>query len=1042
MVVHLNLHSCYDLLQSTVRIKEVVAAAKADGQRALAITDTHVLYGIQAFYRECLKHDIKPITGMTVHLTDGHMNVDAVILAMNQEGYDNLLKLSSKIQLKGLDIVPLSLFERYRKDTIAIFKQLPAELNHLVEDADGYACHLSAVAEEKKVYLSPIRYMKPSGLQDLTVLKAIDNNDKLMLETLDHRTGEEYFMTSSRLAELDVSSQYIARTEEIADRCSVKVNHSLSRLPKFRTPNNETSDDYLWSLIQQGKHKIAHFDERYEQRMQHEYRIITEMGFSDYFLIVGDLINYAKSKGILVGPGRGSSGGSLVSYLLNITMIDPIEHGLFFERFLNPERVTMPDIDIDFEDTRREEVIRYCTSKYGAFNVSGIVTFGHLLARAVMRDVGRILQFSEDDLKYVSHLMPKKQITLTEAYHMDDFKAFVTKDERHKKWYAIACQLEGLPKHTSTHAAGIIIHDQLLTDYVPLIQGDDINLTQWTMTEVEQLGLLKIDFLGLRNLTIIQRVLQQAKINLTTDTINYDDAHVFRALSAADTNGVFQLESAGMRNVLKRLQPKNFEDIVAVLSLYRPGPMEQIPTYIERRHGQPVTYLHPDLEPILNKTYGVIIYQEQIMQIANQFAGFSLGEADNLRRAMSKKKRDVLEAEKQHFIEGSLKNGYDRKMAEQIYELILKFADYGFPRAHAVAYAQIAYMMMYLKVRYPSYFYASIMSNVIGSEDKMAAFISELKSKNISFTSPSINESHWFVRAVDDTVILSLGMIKGLGYRTVMDIIDERRNGRFIDLYDVVHRLPSRTMTRPVLEALILTGAFDEFKMTRATLLATLDEVLNVGADNQQEDHFLEDLGLNLKKKYQHHEEMSEEQKAAAEYKHLGFFLSEHPVEKRFNEHLYLPLYQIQQAQPGQYILAAVSELRRIRTKKGQPMAFAKVMDGISELELVIFPAVFQSAEKYLLKNELIVVKGKFDRTSDKLIADSLQSFDAFKINYMNQLKEIYVLKKPKIQLGQGTIKLFEYSMKTGRSDQLALIDKVTAEQLLETYPPEMIRVI
>ncbi len=1042
MVVQLNIHSSYDLLQSTVRIEDVTAAAQADGQHALAITDTHVMYGVQSFYYACQSRGVKPIIGMTLLLTDGQHAIDAVVLAKNQHGYDHLLKLSSKIQLKGLERVPLTLFDRYRHELIIIYKNLTDSHAALVAAEDSYACHLSQVADDKKVYIAPVRYMKPSGLSDLTVLKAIDSNEKLILEALDQQTGEEHFKTAEQLAE-QVEDVYLKRTEAIADQCHVELNQTLHKLPKFVTPNHESSDDYLWTLIEQGRANIPHFDDRYEARLKHEYQIITDMGFSDYFLIVGDLVNYAKSQGILVGPGRGSSGGSLISYLLNITMIDPVEHGLIFERFLNPERVTMPDIDIDFEDTRREEVIQYCINKYGAFNVSGIVTFGHLSARAVMRDVGRILQFDDHELKYMSHVLPKKLgMTLREAYETEAFKAFVAKDARHEQWFQIACQLEGLPRHTSTHAAGIIIHDQLLTDYVPLIPGDGMTLTQWTMTEVERIGLLKIDFLGLRNLTIIQRVLKQAGIRLSTDTIDYHDKKVYAALSAADTSGVFQLESDGMRHVLERLQPENFEDIVAVLSLYRPGPMEQIPLYIERRHGQAVTYLHPDLEPILNQTYGVIIYQEQIMKIASQFAGFTLGEADNLRRAMSKKKRDILEAEKQHFIDGSLNNGYDKKSAEQIYDLILKFADYGFPRAHAVAYAQIAYMMMYLKVHYPTYFYASIMSNVIGSEEKMAAFISELKAKKIEFIPPSINRSHWFVRAVDDAVILSLGMIKGVGYKTVMEIIEERKKGLYTDIYDVVTRLPGRTMSRPVLEALIMTGAFDEFNVNRATLLASLDDLLNVSTDKQEGDHFLEDLGLSLKKKYHHHEEMPSDQKAAVEFQYLGFFLSEHPVEQLFNEHLYLPLFQIQNAAKGRYILAAVNNIRRIRTKKGQPMAFAQVTDGIRELELVIFPELFKQVETYLQKNEMIVVTGKFDQSPDKLIVDSLTLFDVFKAQYMNQVKEIYVLKAPKMALKNGPIKLMEYMMESGESRLLSMIDKETARQLLETYPPEMIRAI
>lgn len=1041
MVVHLNIHTAYDLLQSTVRIAEVVSRAAQDHQTALAITDTNVMFGVQSFYHACKAASIKPIIGMTVYVSDGLNEVETVLLAKNKTGYGNLMKLSSKLQLKSLSKTPMTMLEQYEEGNIVIFKNLPADMN-LELSHNRYVSHDSPKETDRKVYIHSVKYITTDGDADLKVLQAIDNNEKLTLETLSISTGDAYFRTQQEIEDSGLEQQHIDMTEHIAAECDVDLDQPLKELPKFKTPDGQSSDDYLWQLIQQGKSKVKDFDECYEERLLHEYQVIQSMQFSDYFLIVGDLVRYAKSKGILVGPGRGSSGGSLISYLLGITMIDPIEHDLFFERFLNPERVTMPDIDIDFEDTRREEVIEYCVNTYGSFNVSGIVTFGHLSARAVMRDVGRILQFKEEELKLSSHLLPKKLgLTLSEAYEEQAFYDFVHQDARHEKWYRIAERLEGLPRHTSTHAAGVIIHDHLLTDYVPLMKGDQMNLTQWTMTEVERIGLLKIDFLGLRNLSIIQRILKQSDTQISTATVDYADSRVYEQLSLADTTGIFQLESSGIRQVLRTLKPQNFEDIVAVLSLYRPGPMEQIPLYIRRRHGEPVEYLHPDLESILSRTYGVIIYQEQIMQIANQFAGFTLGEADNLRRAMSKKKRDVLEAERIHFIEGSLKNGYDEETAKAIYDLILKFADYGFPRAHAVAYAQIAYLMMYLKVRYPAYFYASIMSNVMGSEDKLAEMIAELKEKHIQYDLPSINRSNWYFTASGDKIILSLGMIKGVGYRTVMEIVKERRNGKFKDIYDFCQRMPGRIVSRASLEALILVGAFDEFQETRATLLASLDDILNVGKEHEG-DSFLEELGLNLKKTYRRHPEMSDEQKSTYEVEHLGFFLTTHPIERLFMNHLYLPIYQIRKAEKGQWMLGSITSVRTIRTKKGQPMAFLKVMDGVNELELVVFPTVFQQVERQLSKDQPIVFKGKFDKDPNKLIVEQLERFETFKENHLQQVKEIYVLKKPEQSLEPGEIKLFLYDMAGGESELLSQVNLATAKLLLAHYPPEMIRII
>lgn len=1035
MVVHLNIHTAYDLLQSTVKIESLVKRAYEDGQSALAITDFNTMFGVQKFYDACLKYNIQPIIGISVYVTDGLNTTEAVLLAENNTGYENLIKLSSKISLKSWRNVPLSQLNQYAEGLIKIYKNVETSMQYIVQNED-YICHLTQMNHPNKVYIQSVLYEEADGKVDLTVLKAIESNEKLMLETLSVSHGDYYFKLTEEL----VTLPYIEATNKIANRCNVQIPRGFKTLPHFKTPNDEPSEDYLWTLLMESKHNIPYFDDRYEARLIYEFNIIKSMGYSDYFLIVQDLIRFSREAGILVGPGRGSSGGSLISYLLKITRIDPIEHDLYFERFLNPERVTMPDIDIDFQDTRRDEVIQYAKEMYGDFHVSGIVTFDHLLARAVMREVGRILQFTDTDLKMVSHLIPRKLgITLDEALEIEEFNQFINQDERYKRWFNIAKRIEGLPRHTSVHAAGVMISDEILTNTVPLIQGDLMPVTQWTMTEVEALGLLKIDFLGLRNLTIIERILKSAKMNIDFDTINEQDKLVYEQLSLANTTGIFQLESDGIRQVLKSLKPEHFEDIVAVLSLYRPGPMEQIPIFIRRRHGEPVEYIHNDLKPILEKTYGVIIYQEQIMQIANQFAGFTMGEADNLRRAMSKKNLDVLESERQHFIEGSIQNGYDEATAVQIYDLILKFANYGFPRAHAVAYAKIAYMMMYLKVHASVHFYAAIMSNVVRTPEKLSELLIEIKSNNIPYKKPSINDSHWYFKSSDEGIIFSLGMIKGIGYNTVLEIVNERQNGRYKDIYDFCHRLPSRVITKPILESLILVGAFDEFGHARATLLASLDDILRL-EKNSMEDDFLEALGLTLKKIYREKEEMSVDQLTNYEKEYLGFFISTHPIEHIFNNHLYLPLYQISTFKDHQWLLVHITNVRKIRTKKGQPMAFLTVTDGIASMECVLFPELFSRFEHYL-NEDALVIKGKMgDR--GQLVIHEVERFETFKTNYMQHISKLYLLKIPEIALNDGPIAMYYYDLKENKEHFIQSIDLISAKKLIEQHPPELIRII
>ncbi|MCS5349337.1 DNA polymerase III subunit alpha [Staphylococcus aureus] len=1009
MVTYLNIHTAYDLLNSSLKIEDAVRLAVSENVDALAITDTNVLYGFPKFYDACIANNIKPIFGMTLHVTNGLNTVETVVLAKNNYGLKDLYQLSSEIKINAIDNVPFELLQRFSDNMIIIFKHVNEEHRDIIEvfesHDDTYLDHKSIHLNNKKhVWIQDICYQSRQDADTISALAAIRENTKLDL-IHDQEDFGMHFITENEIQQLNINQDYLIQADSIAQKCEAELNYHQSLLPQYQTPNNEPAKNYLWRILVERLKELELNNAKYQERLKYEYKVITNMGFEDYFLIVSDLIHFAKTNDVMVGPGRGSSAGSLVSYLLGITTIDPIKFNLLFERFLNPERVTMPDIDIDFEDTRREKVIQYVQQKYGELHVSGIVTFGHLLARAVARDVGRIMGFDEITLNEISSLIPHKLgITLNEAYQIEDFKKFVHRNHRHEKWFDICKKLEGLPRHTSTHAAGIIINDHPLYDYAPLTKGDTGLLTQWTMTEAERIGLLKIDFLGLRNLSIIHQIMSQVKkdlgIQIDIEKIPFDDKKVFELLSQGDTTGIFQLESDGVRSVLKKLNPEHFEDIVAVTSLYRPGPMEEIPTYITRRHDpSKVQYLHPDLEPILKNTYGVIIYQEQIMQIASTFANFSYGEADILRRAMSKKNRAVLESERQHFIEGAKENGYHENISKQIFDLILKFADYGFPRAHAVSYSKIAYIMSYLKVHFPNYFYANILSNVIGSEKKTAQMIDEAKKQGISILPPNINESHWFYKPSKDGIFLSIGTIKGVGYQSVKVIVDERyQNGKFKDFFDFARRIPKRVKTRKLLEALILVGAFDVFGKTRATLLQSIDQVLDSDL-NLDQDGFLFDI-LTPKQTYEEKEELSDTLISQYEKEYLGFYVSQHPVDKKFEAKQYLTIYKLTNAQNNKPILVQFDKINQIRTKNGQNMAFVTLNDGISTLDGVMFPDQYKKFEHILSQNEMFIVSGKFDirRQQRQLIINNVQTLVTFEEQKIANANQIIIRNKENIK--------------------------------------------
>lgn len=1064
MVAYLNIHTVYDLLNSSLKITDAVEKAKREGVDTLAITDTNVLYGYPKFYDACIEAGIHPVFGMTVLLTDGLYQIETVLLAQNNDGLKDLYQLSSAIKMKEKVDISIDWLKRYEANLIIIFKNAEEQHQQLIESFDFkqhvYINQNSVQINNREcVWLNTARYLNKEDADTITALQAIKDNSKLDLVG-EQEDFDEHFYTSEEIHNLGLDTSIFRKTDEIAQLCTAELNYHQSLLPQFETPNGETSKKYLWMKLEEQLKKWNLNLPHYIDRLKHEYAIITNMGFEDYFLIVSDLIHYAKTHNVMVGPGRGSSAGSLVSYLLGITTIDPIKFNLLFERFLNPERVTMPDIDIDFEDTRREKVIQYVQEKYGQLHVSGIVTFGHLLARAVARDVGRIMGFDEITLNEISKLIPHKLgITLDEAYQNDDFKQFVHRNYRHERWFDLCKKLEGLPRHTSTHAAGIIINDHALYEYAPLTLGDTGLLTQWTMTEAERIGLLKIDFLGLRNLSIIHQIVNQVKKDLNIDIdieqIPFDDNKVFELLSQGDTTGIFQLESDGVRSVLKKLKPEHFEDIVAVTSLYRPGPMEEIPTYITRRHDpSKVQYLHEDLAPILKNTYGVIIYQEQIMQIASKFANFSYGEADILRRAMSKKNRAVLESERQHFVDGALQNGYDEYMSKQIFDLILKFADYGFPRAHAVSYSKIAYIMSYLKVHYPNYFYANILSNVIGSEKKTSAMIDEAKHQNIKILPPNINESHWFYKATSDGIYLSLGAIKGVGYQSVKLIVDERyQNGEFKDFFDFARRLPKRVKTRKLLESLILVGAFDTFGKNRATLLQSIDQVIDQVTDIEQDDMLFD--FFTPKQDYEEKDELPDKLISEYEKEYLGFYISKHPVEKEFNKKQYLTIYRLNNAQNYHPILVQFDQIKRIRTKNGQNMAFVTLNDGLHLMDGVIFPDQFKKYELELSEEHIYVIQGKFDKRNGKnqLIINDIYSEEAFethKLTHSNQIivRHIEQAKGFEQYIDQEktkqTIEVQAYDDESKRMSRIGFINKNSENmrELIQLFKPSDIRFI
>jgi DNA polymerase III subunit alpha len=1085
--VHLQVKSAYSLLTSAAKLEKLISKAKTFQFKALALTDLQVMYGTVAFYKLCRQHGIKPIIGLTINIIDDHsdgVTSPIVLLAENNTGYQNLLKISSAIQTKTPEGIPERWLRSYSNGLIAITsgyegiiekslldgnRSKAIELsekyetifgrnsfyygiqNHMTKQDEYLLTEMMLLSEETKipvVAINNVNYVEKEDYFAHQCLLAIKNGDKLSDEHIDLHTPNEYYLKSPKEM-VSIFDQYpdaLENTIRIAERCQVDLELGVTHLPRFPTPNQESANEYLEQLCFRGLYERFRDPEKiYKDRLEYELSVIKRMNFSDYFLIVWDFMNYAHENGILTGPGRGSAAGSLVSYVLKITDVDPIKHRLLFERFLNPERITMPDIDIDFPDTRRDEVINYVANKYGKIHVAQIITFGTLAAKAAIRDVGRVMGASPKESDILSKLIPTRPgISLKDAINESQtLKKAIDENDLYQKIVDTALKIEGLPRHVSTHAAGVVLSDQPLTNIVPIQEGQqDVFLTQFSMDYLEDLGLLKMDFLGLRNLTIIENVkklIQHGEglvVNLAE--LSNQDKKTFALLSSGDTTGVFQLESEGMRSVLKRLKPTSFEDIVAVNALYRPGPMENIPLYIDRKHKRSsVKYLHPDLESILHTTYGVIVYQEQIMEIASTIAGFTLGEADLLRRAVGKKKKEVLDKERQHFVQGCKTNGYDEQVANNIYDLIVKFANYGFNRSHAVAYSMIAYQLAYLKANYPLYFMTALLTSASGNDEKVSQYIREAKQLGISILSPSVNNSSYPFLVENGSIRYSLAAIKQVGIAAVKEIFHARKKKGFTDLFDFCIRVSMKIVNRRTLEQLIFSGAMDEFEVDRATLLASLDVAIEhaellTPSDDSQFDLFVDEV-FTLKPKYIEVEPLKIEEKLKCEKDSLGFYFSSHPVELHRSKFQLAGAEHISDAnskvEKRTSLGAMIVSIRTIRTKKGEVMAFLVVGDESGDIDAVMFPQTYAKYSEKMKVGNIYLFEGKVEQRQDKaqfiiqrvVSPDELSSRNDqaklfIKINKesMEQQRLLEVKKKLKDFHGDTPVLLYyEYEKKT-----------------------------
>lgn len=1065
---HLHVHTEYSLLDGACRMERLLDAAKEMGQTAVAITDHGCMYGVVEFYKAAKKRGIQPILGCEVyvarrtrfdkvHELDGE-NRHLVLLCENETGYHNLLALVSKAWVEGFYSKPrvdLDLLREHHEGLIALSACLAGEIPRALTRGDYEGAREAALryegifgrgnfylelqdhgmAEQKRINPQLIRlsretgiplvatndchYIAPEDSRMHRVLLCIQTGRTIEDENaMEFGSEEFYFKSEEEMRALfpDVP-EAAGNTVKIAQRCQVELEFGKTKLPAFFTPDGSDNLEFFRRLCQEGlaRRYGENPPQEYRDRLEYEIRVISQMGYVNYYLIVWDFIRYARSVGIPVGPGRGSGAGSLAAYCVGITNVDPMRYDLLFERFLNPERVSMPDFDIDFSDERRDEIIGYVVDKYGADHVAQIVTFGTMAARGALRDVGRALNIPYNKVDQVAKLVPLSLgMTLDTAMKQSkELREKVEADPQVKELWDMARKVEGMPRHASTHAAGVVITDKPVMDYVPLSKNDDAVVTQYTMTAIEELGLLKMDFLGLRNLSVIdhaEKLVRRREAGFSIEAAPEDDGAVFRMLSEGHSEGVFQLESPGMKRLLVQAQPACVEDLIAIISLYRPGPMQFIPQYLEsRKNPESVHYRHPLLRPILEPTGGCIIYQEQVMQIFRDLAGYSLGRADIVRRAMAKKKHDVLEREREVFlhgqqredgaweVDGCLRRGVDQQTALELFKEIESFASYAFNKPHAAGYAVVAYQTAYLKCHYPCEYMAALLSSVLGQTGKVAEYIEECGRLGISVLPPHVNYSDMGFTVVGKSIRFGLLAVKNLGRNVIARMVEERRGGgEFTSFYNFCKRMAGRDLNRRAIESLVKCGALDGLGNNRREMLLAVERVLDsLEADKRRNVEgqmgFFDAPGSAQggEPPLEKTEDFSAADKLNMEKEVTGMYLSGHPMAAYaglYQEGGYARMDEILQSageretgryQDGQWVtlLGMVVGVRKKATKNNAQMAFVSLEDMYGAITALVFPKVLEQYGSLLYEGAVVEVQGKLSFTEDKapeLVCQSL----------------------------------------------------------------------
>ena len=1062
---HLHVHTEYSLLDGACRIKPLVSHAKELGQTALAITDHGVMYGAIDFYKECKKQGIRPIIGCEVYVAPrsrfqkqhklDNSPYHLVLLCKNNTGYQNLIHLVSAGYIDGFYSKPRidrALLEEYHDGLICLSACLAGEIpralragdyalakqaaiyyrdlfgagnyyielqNHGMEEQQQILPLLSRLSQETGVPMvatNDCHYIQKQAAKMQNVLVCISTN-RTVLEgsNMEFATEEFYLKSEEEMRALfGMYEGAVENTGKIAAMCELEFVFGETKLPHFEAPGGADNATYFRDMCFKGMRRLygdapapAVID-----RLEYELGTIERMGYVDYYLIVHDFIDYAKQSGIPVGPGRGSGAGSLCAYCIGITGIDPIQYGLLFERFLNPERVSMPDFDIDFCYERRQEVIDYVVGKYGSDHVAQIITFGTMAARAALRDVGRALGMSYASVDAIAKSVPfGLGITLDKALEVSvELRGFYDSSLQNRELIDMARQIEGMARHASTHAAGVVITREPADHYVPLQKNDESIVTQYPMGTLEELGLLKMDFLGLRNLTVIsdvEKMLQADGMGFSVSSIPLDDKPTYAMLGQGQTNGVFQFESGGMKNVLTQLRPEHMEDLIAVISLYRPGPMESIPRYIHgRHHPEQVVYKHPRLASILDVTYGCIVYQEQVMQICRELAGYSYGRADLVRRAMSKKKHDVMEQERQNFIYGANKadgsvecagcvaNGVPAAVANAIFDEMSSFASYAFNKSHAAAYALIAYQTAYLKCRYPKQYLAALLTSVLDSTDKVTDYIGEAQKLGISLLPPDVNESLASFTVVPQGIRFGLLAVKNLGRSFIRELIAEReKNGAFTDLLNFIDRMHGKDLNRRALESLVKCGALDCFGHARQQVLAGLPAIVDT-VDKQHRENLTGQMNLfgapNTPSDTYALPDIEEYpllEKLGYEKETTGLYLSGHPLSRYESLATALKvvsvskLLQSKKAEGTMVQLLGIVRAKRLKTtKQNEMMAFVELEDKTGMIEVIVFPRVYQQCSTLLDAGSIILLRGRLKGGQDEAVqitCDSVQAAES-----------------------------------------------------------------